>query len=142
MDEKDCQGAINIIRSEVTALEKRVLAQEIHADHHKQAVTDLKSEFYHMSGSIKLDIERIQVSLHKDIQAIQQSLNQFIKDQLSSDTQMRDSMSQLIREQAVDEAKLQTGVSAGKYFIDKLPLIASVIAAVVGVIVMVKVSGL
>lgn len=107
----DSQRALNQLREKIAHVEKRVLAQEIHADHYKESMQNLRNDFMSMQGNIKVDIERVQTSLHKDIKLI------------------HDILSELIKKQAVDEAKMKTGVTAAKLFIERLPWILAVAAS-------------
>lgn len=142
MDEKDFQGAVNRVSDELKDLRDRLVAQEIHTTNQQRDVDKIQSDMLNLHTSLKGDMTELRVGIKADIDVVRDSIAKFVDKQNQSLEYLKDNLSKLTTKQAVDEAKLQTGVSAGKYFIDKLPLIASVIAAVAGVIVMVKVSGL
>lgn len=116
----DCQKAIITLRGDLVQIEKRIIAQEIHADHYKEAMQNLRSDFMNMQGSIKIDIERVQTSLHKDIKLI------------------HDILSDLIKKQAVEEAKISTGVNTIKFLSNKLPWIVAIGASFTAMIQFVK----
>lgn len=102
------QGALNAVRKEVSGIEKRLLAQEIHAEHQKDCVNNLRNDFMMMQGSFKIDIERLQTTLHTDIKMIQETLNEIIK------------------KQAISEAQVSTGVGVGKWLLEKAPWLVAV----------------
>ena len=114
------QNAINSIRKDISEVEKRLTAAELKARFYKECMDELKADFRMLQGNIKVDIERVQVSLHKDIKTIQDTLNL------------------VLRQQAVDEAKIDTGISAGKLVIDKLPWLTAIGATLLAAIQFVK----
>lgn len=142
MDERDAQGAITRVSKELQDLRDRLVAQEIHTANQQRDVDKIQSDMLNLHTSLKGDMAELRVGIKADIDGVRDSIAKFVDKQTQSLEYLKESVSKLATKQAVDEAKLHTGVSAGKYFIDKLPMIASVIAAVAGVIVMVKVSGL
>jgi chromosome segregation ATPase len=142
MNEQDCQGAINGVRKDLQELRERIVKQETRTEVSQRDVEKIQTDMLNLHATFKGDMQALQAAIKTDIDGIRTSITTFVTNQTKSLTELKDSISQLATRQAVDEAKLQTSVSAGKYFIDKLPVIASVIAAVAGVIVMVKVSGL
>jgi chromosome segregation ATPase len=116
----DCQKAISNVREDLGQLEKRLLTQEIHIEHYKDSVSNLRNDFMSLQGSLKIDIERLQASLHRDIKILQDTLNEIVK------------------QQAVDEAKLSTGTGIGKVLIDKLPWLIAVGAFFVAIVEVIK----
>lgn len=119
-DCKDVGAAINSVRQDIMSIEKRLLAQEIHADHHKSSVDHLRNDFMMMQGSFKIEIERLQKSLHTDIKMIQDTLNEIIK------------------KQAVEEATLRTGFSVGRWVAERAPWLVAVAASFTAMIQFVK----
>lgn len=101
-----------LIRRDVSAIEKRILAQEIHGEHQKDNVISLRGEFHTLQGSFRHDIDRLQNTLHTDIKLIQETLNEIIK------------------KQAVSDAKVSTGVSVGRWVADKAPWAIAIGASV------------
>lgn len=110
------QNAINSIRKDISEVEKRLTAAELKSRFYKECMDELKADFRMLQGNIKIDIERVQVSLHKDIKTIQDTLNL------------------VLRQQAVDEAKMDTGINAGKLVIDKLPWLAAISAGLLALV--------
>jgi hypothetical protein len=114
------QNALNAFRKEVSSIEKRLLAQEIHVEHHKSSVENLRNDFMVLQGSFRIDIERLQTTLHTDIKMIQETLNDIIK------------------RQAVSEAQVNTSVSIGKWLADKAPWLLAIGASLTAIIQMAK----
>jgi hypothetical protein len=114
------QSALNAIRKDMSGIEKRLLAQEIHAEHHKDCVNNLRNDFMLLQGNFRIDIERLQKTLHTDIKMIQETLNDIIK------------------KQAVSEAQVNTGVGIGKWLADKLPWIVAIGASFAAIAQFVK----
>lgn len=102
------QNALNSIRKDLSGLEKRVIAQEVHAEHQKDSVNNLRNDLMILQGGFKIDIERLQTTLHADIKMIQETLNEIIK------------------KQAISEAQVSTGVGVGKWLLEKAPWLVAV----------------
>lgn len=89
-------------------MERRLTSTEVNLTFQKSNVDDLRTDLRMMQGNIKIDLERIQVSLHKDIKTIQDTLNA------------------IARQQAVEEARLNASVGIGKWLVEKMPWILAV----------------
>jgi hypothetical protein len=115
-EHRDFESCLIAMRKELSDIDKRILAQEIHLQHHKGSVENLRNDFMDLQGSFRIDIERLQNTLHTDIKMIQDTLNDIIK------------------KQAVSEAQVKTSVNIGKWLVDKAPWILAIGSSLTAVV--------